>query len=117
MIIEEYNIGEYKCFIKTGFLDIYTAYVHLPVNHPFIGMNYDTIMDKYERFGNVHGGLTYSVENVFGIDFGHCGDYIPPNLSKEMTILRDMFIPGKKWSIEEIKEELSFLVKLFKEYQ
>ena len=75
------------------------AYVEIPKNHPYYGVNYMDIDDEIE----VHGGLTYSSSGilllhdtwVIGWDYAHCCDYSP--------YLADSNL--KKWTTEEIIEE------------
>lgn len=83
------------------------AYVRVPKNHPFYKRNYN------ELGITCHGGLTFgdnlkhiipSDDNdawYIGWDYAHCGDYEIlsniPNFS---------FIEGKKWTTEEIYEDV-----------
>lgn len=87
------------------------AYVELPKDHKWYGKHYDYIPIK------CHGSLTYSSDSgvVFpddhpnhrdgfwiGWDYSHYDDYYPFN-----TIFDDLrFISGKKWTTEEILEEV-----------
>lgn len=91
-----------------------TAYVKIPKKHPYFGKNYNLI-DIY-----VHGGLTYSDFKLWisevdvkkgwfiGWDYAHLGDYCG---YEEML---DFSLGEKKWTTEEIKEEVSEVCKQLK---
>ena len=57
--------------VRSNMLGIYCVYVSLPNNHPDVGKHYNDIDIE------VHGGLTYGDDNIFGIDFGHIHDFVP----------------------------------------
>jgi hypothetical protein len=81
----------------------WNGYVILPKNHQYDGENYDNIPV------NVHGGLTYSNQElsgwVIGFDTAHVGDFIPS--------LSSFFGPqqsGHYWTHSEVLSELNNLV-------
>lgn len=90
------------------------AYVKIPKKHPYFGKNYN-LMDIY-----VHGGLTYSNSKLWiskvdvksgwfiGWDYAHLGDFCG---FEEML---DFSSDEKKWTTEEIKEEVLEVCKQLK---
>lgn len=82
-----------------------TAYIEIPKGHKLYQKNYDDI------YINVHGGLTYSDDNLMGIksenwfigwDYAHYDDYAGfyddiPDYLKNNNL--------KRWTTEEIIEE------------
>lgn len=82
-----------------------TAYIEIPKGHKLYQKNYDDI------YINVHGGLTYSDDNLMGIksenwfigwDYAHYDDYVGfyedlPDSLKNNNL--------KRWTTEEIIEE------------
>lgn len=83
-----------------------TAYVEIPKGHKLFGINYMDIEDSID----VHGGLTYSDNELMGIksenwfigwDYAHCGDYC----GYEEDMPESIRTYGKKWTTEEIIEE------------
>lgn len=85
-----------------------TAYVEIPKNHKFYGINYNDIDNII-----VHGGLTYSADHLFvakdkeiqgwfiGWDYAHWNDY----LGYEENFPAYIRTYGKKWTTNEIIEE------------
>lgn len=94
-----------------------TAYVEVPKDHKYYLKHYDEIDI------NVHGGLTYSEEKLFlenevlfeswfiGWDYAHFDDY----LGHEELYPEEYRTNGKKWTTEEIKEEVYNVCKQLKE--
>lgn len=86
-----------------------TAYVKLPVGHPYYFKDYNDIDI------DVHGGLTYSSDHLFidvgvsiegwfiGWDYAHWGDYIGYFIDDE--ILSKDNDKQKKWTTDEIIQE------------
>lgn len=85
------------------------AYVLIPRNNKYFKKEYDYIDI------DVHGGLTYSdyylpfesknSNNIgwyIGWDYAHHGDYT----GYEEKLPKELRIGGKKWTIEEIKEDV-----------
>lgn len=84
-----------------------TAYVEIPKNNKFYGMNYNDIDNII-----VHGGLTYSADHLFvandkeiqgwfiGWDYAHYNDYAGYYNDDEFLARQT-----KKWTTEEIIEE------------
>ena len=85
-----------------------TAYVKIPKNHKYNNKFYDEIDIE------VHGGITYSSDHLnisenqkiegwfIGWDYAHCEDY----LGYEMMIPKRYRTEGKKWTTEEIHQEV-----------
>lgn len=86
-----------------------TAYIEIPKEHKLYSKHYGNIDI------DVHGGLTYSesylwIDNetelkdswFIGWDYAHCGDY----LGYEEMYPIEMQIEQKKWTTEEIQEEV-----------
>lgn len=86
-----------------------TAYVEIPKKHKYYQKNYNEIGDAID----VHGGLTYSENNLYigenqeiegwfiGWDYAHYNDYMG-YFDSNMISLNNL----KKWSTEEIREEV-----------
>lgn len=97
-----------------------TAYVEIPKNHPYYKAGYDDIDIDIE----VHGGLTYSGdmgkdgEWYLGWDYAHCEDYFGcVELYREALDLPE-WTPewtGKKWTTEEILEDVKTAIRQLKE--
>lgn len=96
-----------------------TAYIEIPEKNKLYGENYDNI-DL-----NVHGGLTYSDNELMGIksknwfigwDYAHAGDYM--GFYKNVD-LRLKNINDKKWTTKEIikecKDAIDQLIDILKE--
>lgn len=93
------------------------AYVEVPKGHPWYRLEYQEIEDKIY----CHGGLTYS-DNLsltlkeetdrwfFGWDYGHAGDYESYNEHF------NCFLNDKKWTTEEIYEEVKDVIDQFVEH-
>lgn len=94
------------------------AYVELPKNHKYYGLNYDEIPIE------CHGGLTYSdLEGVIfpktnenhrdgfwiGWDYAHLGDCYYSMLMPASSSV------GKRWTTEEIFKEVKEVIKQLKE--
>ena len=98
-IIEEGTSNGFQYAIVDGPY-CYCAYVALPEGHKYYDVFYDDIPIE------CNGGLTFSgkYDNFYliGWDYGHCDDYYPFNI-----IFDDLrFMSGKKWTTEEILEEV-----------
>lgn len=103
------------------------AYVAIDKKHPYYKVDFENKLSDI-----VHGGITYNEETlndiideddglwVFGWDYAHFDDYV--NFSLDCFSLMPMGgqdwgeSDGKKWSIDEIKEDIysfiSFLVMI-----
>ncbi len=100
-----------------------TAYINIPIKHKFYGKHYDDIHNKYDI--EVHGGLTYSKNHLWisdnkeikgwfiGWDYGHYGDYA----GYEEMLPKNIRVGGKKWTTEEIREEVYNVCKQLKEQE
>lgn len=90
-----------------------TAYVEIPKGHSFYKVEYSDIEEDIE----VHGGLTYSGdmgkdgEWYLGWDYGHFIDYS----GLEPMFPLDLRIGGKKWTTEEILEDVKTAIGQLKE--
>lgn len=91
-----------------------TAYIEIPINHKLYSKHYDNIDI------DVHGGLTYSGNYLWiddetelkdswfiGWDYAHYDDY----LGYEKMYPIEMQTEGKKWTTEEIQEEVMDVCK------
>lgn len=90
-----------------------TSYISVPIDHPLAGFHRDTIPIS------VHGGFTYSGKGDgkylpknyywYGWDYGHSGDYAGyselPQLKEHREKYKDL-PPDKKWTTEELLEEM-----------
>lgn len=89
-----------------------TAYVEIPKDHSLYKVEYGDIDIDIE----VHGGLTYSSnmgkdgEWYLGWDYGHCDDYS----SVELMYPLDLQTGGKKWTTEEILEDVKTAIRQLK---
>lgn len=90
----------YEIEIKRTQIGHYCVYLKLPAGHIDIGKEYDEI-DM-----NVHGGLTYSHIDTFGIDFAHVSDYTP---IESLDIEPDSIV----WTFDMVKAEGFKMVELF----
>lgn len=101
-----------------------TAYINIPKRHPFYNKdNYEIYDICYDI--EVHGGLTYSkgylwisdnekIKGWFiGWDYGHYGDYA----GYEEMLPKNIRVGGKKWTTEEIREEVYNVCKQLKEQE
>ncbi len=103
-----------------------TAYVEIPQSSKLFKKDYDDIYDFVDI--NVHGGLTYSDDNLsisetkivsgwfIGWDYAHYGDFYgydlhPKNISLGLTV------GGKKWSTEEILEDVMNCIEQIIDYE
>lgn len=89
-----------------------TAYIEIPKGHELYNKDYEDIYEEVDI--DVHGGLTYSgnhlwisknqkIEGWFiGWDYAHYGDYV----GYEERLPKWLRTGGKKWSTEEILEEI-----------
>lgn len=96
-----------------------TAYVQIPFIHPYYGKSYEDIDI------DVHGGLTYSedylnLENekiincwFIGWDYAHYGDYS----GYEELIPNGLKVGGKKWTTEEIREDVMKVCRQLKDIE
>lgn len=89
-----------------------TAYVGIPITNKLFGKSYDEIY-RMEIDIDVHGGLTYSRNHLFGgeentwfigWDYAHAGDYA--GFSEKYPSLSRLSIYDKKWTTEEIFEDV-----------
>ena len=87
-----------------------TAYVEIPKNNKLYGMDYDDIYDSGYDI-NCHFGLTYSKNFLYGVkenswfigwDYAHYTDYA----GYEMRMPKHLKSNGKKWTTEEILQEV-----------
>jgi hypothetical protein len=105
---KKYPNREYKFRdAETGYLctitrkEHYCAYVTIDNNHPYANKFYYHISDNF----TIHGGLTYSEDNKFGIDFAHLNDYSPHSgFNTHMS---------KVWTFQDVKLEILSLAKQF----
>ena len=92
------------------------AYVEIPMNSKYYGLDYDEL-----DFINCHGGLTYAdrLDHIYGDDdrrwfigwdYAHACDYLGFNALFDFDTSRD-----KKWTTEEIYEEVKSVIKQLKE--
>lgn len=95
-----------------------TAYIEIPRNHKCYIKSYNDIDIE------VHGGLTYSKEYLYiseeqkldnswfiGWDYAHCGDY----LGYEKIFPSYLQTEDKKWTTEEIQQEVFKVCKQLEE--
>lgn len=87
----------YEIRILRAEMGHYCVYVRLPANHPDIGKEYDDIDI------DVHGDLTYSDNDVFGIDFAHMNDFYPGDPRPNATV----------WLFNMVNAEAKKMVELF----
>lgn len=85
-----------------------TAYIKIPRNNKYFRKDYEEVDI------DVHGGLTYSSDHLYisetqqlegwfiGWDYSHCGDYA----GYEEKLPEELRVGGKKWTTEEIREEV-----------
>lgn len=97
------------------------AYIKIPKNHPFYKKEYDDICKECDI--EVNGGLTFSEDCLWisetekldgwfiGWDYAHYGDYIGSILGLLYSNVTD----GKKWTTEEIRQEVFNACKQLKE--
>lgn len=106
----------YNFYIKNMYGDYPTAYIEIPKKSKLYGLFYG----DYAESIDVHGGITYSKRHLYigddielkdswfiGWDYAHAGDYIS-------------FLPfkgGKKWTTEEILEDVIKVCKKLKKYE
>jgi hypothetical protein len=97
--------SDYEIEIKRTQMGHYCVYMKLPVGHPDIGKDYN------EFDLNIHGGLTYGENSIFGIDFAHYSDYIPfENMGIEFV---DPNPDSIVWTFDMVKAEGFKMVELF----
>lgn len=93
-----------------------TAYVEISKGHKLYNKNYNDINI------NVHGGLTYSDNELMGIssnnwyigwDYAHCNDYC----GCEEYMPENIRTYGKKWTTEEIIEECKNVIEQIIEFE
>lgn len=89
-----------------------TAYIKIPENHKYYGKDYGEIDI------DVHGGLTYAHDYLYiddttkvdgwfiGWDYAHWGDYMG-YFEDENWQQYHQFEDDKKWTTQEIKEEVA----------
>lgn len=93
-----------KWEIKTVLGKWPTAYVYLPDDFP---NDWEDYFDLDSKAGLcVNGGLTYHGNNKIGWDYAHTDDYIP-NMNEH----------GRKWTREDILEEISDTIDRLIEYK
>ena len=97
-----------------------TAYVEIPETSKLFGKDYFEIYDM-ETDIDVHGGLTYSRDHLFGgekhkwfigWDYAHAGDYA--GYSEKYPELSRLSIYDKKWTTEEIFEDVVSVIQQIK---
>ena len=83
------------------------GYVELPDGHPYcdipdneFGFNDDRMNDI-----QVHGGITYNKDNIWGFDIGHSGDYTPWLASDNDSLPAVLFVQGHRWTLDEVRAE------------
>ena len=95
-IVEEFVSKEgYACrikLVKSTFFQFYCGYVQLPTNHPDFAKTYREIDSEID----VHGGLTYGEDGLFGFDCNHSGDTIT------------------EWNVARVRQECEALAAIFK---
>lgn len=97
-----------------------TAYVEIPTTNKLFGKSYYEIYDM-EIDIDVHGGLSYSRNHLLGgekntwfigWDYAHAGDYA--GYSEKYPSLSRLSIHDKKWTIEEIFEDVVSAIEQIK---
>lgn len=92
------------------------AYIGVRATHPYFGLDYDEIHEKYDIY--VHGGFTYTDTQVIGMsldrwwigwDYSHYNDY--GSYGKELN----MNLNGHKWTLTEIEIEVNEVLKQLRE--
>ena len=53
----------------------------------------------------VHGGITYNKDNIWGFDIGHSGDYTPWLASDDDSLPAVLFVQGHRWTLDEVRAE------------
>ena len=83
------------------------GYVELPDGHPYrdipdheFGFNDDRMNDI-----QVHGGITYNRDNIWGFDTGHYGDYTPWLALDDDPLSDGLFVRGHRWTLDEVRAE------------
>ena len=72
----------YNCWMKRSPMGSWNAYVCVPADHPWWGMDYDQVYESDHEI-DVHGGLTFADSWLaegdwwFGFDCGHAFDQSP----------------------------------------
>ncbi len=98
-----------------------TAYIEIPKTNNLFGKSYDEIYDIGIDI-DVHGGLTYSNDTLLcdekrawfiGWDYAHAGDYF--GYSKLYPNLEEWSVYDKKWTTEEIFEDVVRAIEQIKE--
>lgn len=113
-LICEGNYLGYNFYIYFGFCPL--AYIEIPLNHKYYYVDYDEISIY------CHGGLTYSDDELgidssknnswfIGWDYGHINDYI--KLPKS-PIFIEKNSKDKKWTTDEILEEIKNVIEQLK---
>lgn len=95
-----------------------TAYIEIPKEHKLYGKQFEKIYDMGIDI-NVHGGLTYSDSKLLGNenswfigwDYAHYLDYE----GYEIDLPLELRTGGKKWTTEEIFEEVKIAIEQIKE--
>ena len=94
------------------------SYVEIPNNHKLYNKKYMDIEDKIE----VHGGLTYSCNKLYGVDdtgikwfigwdYGHAFDYQLIGRIDGKLIEWE----GHRWTLEELRQDVFDVCKQLKE--
>lgn len=97
-----------------------TAYIEIPRESKLFGKDYEQIYEM-EIDVDVHGGLTFSgdylqdiKENTWfiGWDYAHYGDYV----GYEEIMPQEIRVGGKRWTTEEIFEDVVKAIEQIREY-
>jgi hypothetical protein len=90
-----------KCFVMKVVFESGTfhrcGYVTIPKNHVCHGLSYDDIPV------DVHGGLTYGIDNTFGFDTTHCGDKSSNEIDSK----------GHFWTLDDVVKETNSMAEQF----
>ena len=103
-----FHFEGYTCTAKRMDGWNWNGYIELPLDHPDVGKDYNDVADV-----NVHGGLTYSKENIFGFDTCHALDLVPGHIV--LYHIHPIWKGGSYKTLEFVREELRELAHQFKE--
>lgn len=91
------------------------GYVILPENHPAYGKDYDDLSGI-----DVHGGLTFSNEGMFGFDCAHWDDAKDPSIMDPEYDMLDVYSFSSEGSIKTLDfciAECESMSKQFKDME